>query len=327
MEGLVDAFVRSIVSPLLFPADPTHRVYWLYLLSAASIAAALYLCRHRKQGLGALTACMAHLAPRAIYLHRSAVLDYRFFYVNTIVCGMILAPLVASSTIAALVAHALGGAATATGPARPAATVALTLSVLLAMDLALYIGHRLQHKIPVLWEFHKVHHSAEVLTPVTAFRAHPLDDLLTLTLSAIFTGAVQGIFYVGFGTKIADMRVLGVNALLFAWYVSGFNLRHSHIWLTYPTWLSRIVISPAQHQIHHSKAPRHFDKNMGFIFAFWDALFGTLYVPREKEHLAYGLSDDEHLRFTSIRGLYLRPFVNLWHRHAGAMQLRTPLRQ
>ena len=184
------------------------------------------------------------------------------------------------------------------------------------MDLALYIGHYLQHKVPVLWEFHKVHHSAEVLTPITAFRVHPVDDLLTLSLTALFTGAVQGVFHVVAGTGIADIQVLGVNVLLFAWYIFGFHLRHSHVWLAYPAWLSHILVSPAQHQIHHSSAPRHFDRNMGFIFAFWDAIAGTLYVPKAKEELSYGLYGEEPDQFASVAALYMRPFLNLWARRS-----------
>jgi sterol desaturase/sphingolipid hydroxylase (fatty acid hydroxylase superfamily) len=323
LRDLVGTIAGSVAAPFLFLTGPTHRLYWLYLLSAAAMAVALYLCRHG--GRRAFRACIAFLLPKAIYAHRSSFLDYRFFYVNTAVFSMILGPVVGSSTIAGAIARACGADTAAS--AGPLVTAALTLSILLAMDLALYFGHWLQHRIPVLWEFHKVHHSAEVLTPVTAFRAHPVDDLLNLTLTAASTGIVQGIFEAAYGTQIVDMRILGVNALLFAWYVSGFNLRHSHIWLSYPRWLSHIVISPAQHQIHHSKAPRHFDKNMGFIFACWDALFGTLYVPAGREELGYGLSGDEHLRFASVPTLYLRPFVSLWRKYGRRLRPRPSLLQ
>jgi creatinine amidohydrolase/Fe(II)-dependent formamide hydrolase-like protein len=75
--------------------------------------------------------------------------------------------------------------------------------------------------------------------------------------------------------------------------------------------LSRIFISPAQHQIHHSDAPQHFDKNMGFTFAIWDGLFGTLYVPKEKETLTFGLGPKENEKFSTFWSLYLMPFINL----------------
>ena len=55
--------------------------------------------------------------------------------------------------------------------------------------------------------------------------------------------------------------------------------------------LEHILISPAQHQVHHSVATKHHDKNYGSIFAIWDWMFGTLYVPKTVETLTFGVSD------------------------------------
>lgn len=321
MHGWIDRIVGCLSAPVLYLADPLRRIYWLYLLVALALAAAVFLYRQPRRRGSVVRDFVAYVAPRRIYANHSARLDYWFFYLNAVVFGLILAPLVGAPTVAAFVADMLGGSAPASAPAGPwwSMGLGLTIATLLAMDLALYIGHYLQHKVPVLWEFHKVHHSAEVLTPITAFRVHPVDDLLTLSLTALFTGVVQGLFHVAVGTGIADMQVLGVNVLLFAWYIFGFHLRHSHVWLAYPAWLSHVLVSPAQHQIHHSNAPRHFDRNMGFIFAFWDALAGTLYVPKAREDLTYGLYAAEPGQFASVTALYVRPFLNLW-----AMRPRGP---
>jgi sterol desaturase/sphingolipid hydroxylase (fatty acid hydroxylase superfamily) len=308
MNGWFDTIESCLFAPFLGLADPLRRIYWLYLLSALAIAGVIFAWRARDRGLRGY---LAYVTPRQVFGHRSARLDYWFFYLNTAVFGLILAPLVAAPTVAAFVAQMFGGPAPAVAAAAPWWSILLAVANLLAMDLALYIGHYLQHKVPILWEFHKVHHSAEVLTPVTAFRVHPVDDLLTLTLTALFTGSVQGLFHAAVGTGITDVRVLGVNVLLFAWYLLGFHLRHSHVWLAYPGWLSHLLISPAQHQIHHSSAPRHFDRNMGFIFAFWDAIGGTLYVPRAKEELTYGLYGEESEAFGSVPALFVRPFLRV----------------
>ncbi len=316
MESWLYALVDQLLAPFLFPADPSRRIYWPYLGSALLIAAAVYLWSRRTPGRPSPNGVLAYLFPRDIYRHRSTRLDCLFFYVNAVLGGMVLAPLVAAPAVADFVADALGGRNPARAPAGPWASVALTVATVLAMDLALYIGHYLQHRSPLLWEFHKIHHSAETLTPMTAFRVHPVDDALNLTLTAAFAGAVQGAFHVWIGTGIAEFEVLGVNAILFAWYVLGFNLRHSHVWLPYPAWLSRILISPAQHQVHHSREARHFDRNLGFIFAFWDAAAGTLYVPQARERFAYGLSGGEHVDYRSAKALYARPFQKLWARRS-----------
>jgi len=312
MQGRIDTIVDCLSAPLLYVADPLRRVYWLYLFSTLAIAGVVFLYRRRAPDRASITGFIAFVAPRQIYGHRSARVDYWFFYVNAVLCGLILAPLVAAPAVATFVAHMLGAPAPAPAASGSWWSIGLTIATLLAMDFALYIGHYLQHKVPLLWEFHKVHHSAEVLTPITAFRVHPVDDLLTLGLTALFTGVAQGLFHVTVGTGIADIDVLGVNVLLFAWYIFGFHVRHSHVWLAYPAWLSHIFVSPAQHQIHHSNAPRHFDKNMGFIFAFWDAIVGTLYVPKAREDLTYGLHGEEPGQFASVPALYMRPFLNLW---------------
>src|SRR5215470_1062808 len=311
MQGRIDTIIDCLSAPFLYVADPLRRVYWLYLFSALAIAGAVFLYRRRTPDRASIAEFIAYAAPRRIYGHRSARIDYWFFYVNAVLGGLILAPLVAAPAAAAFVARMLGGPVPVPPAPGPWWSIGLTIATLVAMDCALYVGHYLQHKVPLLWEFHKVHHSAEVLTPITAFRVHPVDDLLTLSLTALFTGVVQGVFHVTAGTGITDLRVLGVNVLLFAWYLFGFHLRHSHVWLAYPAWLSHLLVSPAQHQIHHSSAPRHFDRNMGFMFAFWDWIGGTLYVPKTREELTYGLYGDESGQFASVSALFLRPFLNL----------------
>jgi sterol desaturase/sphingolipid hydroxylase (fatty acid hydroxylase superfamily) len=62
------------------------------------------------------------------------------------------------------------------------------------------------------------------------------------------------------------------------------------------------------HQIHHSSEKRHFDCNFAQICAFWDYLGGTLYVPKDLEMLKYGISNNEHVEFNSLRALYTLPF-------------------
>jgi hypothetical protein len=51
----------------------------------------------------------------------------------------------------------------------------------------------------------------------------------------------------------------------------------------YGSVISQVLVSPWMHQVHHSRETRHLDMNMGFIFSFWDRLFGTLYVPKKDE--------------------------------------------
>jgi sterol desaturase/sphingolipid hydroxylase (fatty acid hydroxylase superfamily) len=196
-----------------------------------------------------------------------------------------------------------------------------TLLELLAYELAYWFGHFLFHRIPALWEFHKVHHSAEVLTTFTELRQHPVEILAFMNLIAIATGAVFGAMTYCFGPGVQPFTLLNGNFLLVAFLVTYGHLRHSHMWIAFTGPVGRILQSPAHHQIHHSTNPAHFEKNLGFALALWDWVFGTLYVPkaeRETIHFGVGRSEGE---FTSVAGNYLMPFARFgahamrWLRH------------
>ena len=195
------------------------------------------------------------------------------------------------------------------------------LGSILVFDFGFYLQHYLMHKISFLWEFHKVHHSAEVMTPLTFFRVHPVDWLSMSLVYGLLVGGFQGTYKYFIPYEASLVKIMGFNIITFAFYFMGIHLRHSHIWISYGQILSRIFISPAQHQIHHSLAPRHFDKNLGAIFSLWDWLFGTLYVPKKKEDIQFGLSRGEHKEFSSLWSLYFLPFQKNIRSHSTSKKL------
>ena len=81
--------------------------------------------------------------------------------------------------------------------------------------------------------------------------------------------------------------------------MTGSNLRHSHINIKYWKWLEYIFISPAQHQLHHSIAQEHYDKNFGAALAIWDWLFGSLH-----------LSEEEKATFKIEKGVVISKMLN-----------------
>ena len=180
-------------------------------------------------------------------------------------------------------------------------------------DFASYIDHAMEHYIPVLWPIHSVHHSAEVLTPFTQFRKHPLSGFVSGPIQNAIIGVFQGsVFYLFMGEP-ALTTILGVNAVQALFLFFGSNLRHSHIWFSFGPVLSHIFISPAQHQIHHSADPKHFNKNFGVTFAIWDWIFGTLYIPKEKEDLVFGLGLDTPQIHPSLAKAYTQPLAEIAH--------------
>ena len=109
------------------------------------------------------------------------------------------------------------------------------------------------------------------------------------------------------GAPLSLWEVIGVQGLSLVWNLTGSNLRHSHVWLRYPTWLERVLISPAQHQIHHSNDERHFDRNFGSAFAVWDWAFGSLYIPQKREFLRFGLSASERNHEDRVVSALVKP--------------------
>ncbi len=143
-----------------------------------------------------------------------------------------------------------------------------------AEDLSRFLLHRAMHRIPFLWRYHKTHHSAQILTPLTLHRVHPIEICLYYMRGVLVFGIVSGVFIYVFGSKLSALDILGVDALGFLFNMVAANLRHSHIWLSFGRF-ERVFISPAQHQIHHSTASEHQDTNFGTCLAVWDRLFGS----------------------------------------------------
>jgi sterol desaturase/sphingolipid hydroxylase (fatty acid hydroxylase superfamily)/creatinine amidohydrolase/Fe(II)-dependent formamide hydrolase-like protein len=294
---------------------PHERVFVLYAITAIAMAYAVWVFDLRKRVAGD-KGFLRYVFDRDIYTHKSAVQDYWIFLVNGLLFYGILIHFLVTEAPFAYLAHNM--AETAFGHLEAPvlnslwSKVAFTIVYVLAMDFAVFYTHYLQHKIPALWSFHKVHHSAEVLTPVTLFRMHPVDLAFTAVFASMLTGLGYGLFsYLSDGT-VTDAKVLGINAIVFLFYFAGYNLRHSHVWLAYPQWLSNVLVSPAQHQIHHSTHPKHFDMNMGLIFSFWDKLFGTLYVPKGFEQIEYGISRKERNPYQSTYALFIAPFAEVF---------------
>jgi len=191
-----------------------------------------------------------------------------------------------------------------------AVIVMYTISLFVVSDFTRYWLHRFLHTIPVLWEFHKIHHSAKVLTPITFYRVHPVENLLFGFRYSLSIGLVTGVFIYFFGAMIDIYSILGVNILVFIFSLFGSNLRHSHVPFSYPKILENIFISPKQHQIHHST--KYFDKNFGGYLAIWDKMFGSLKLSHEVKVLKFGLRKNQMKDYDSILALLIRPFKNLF---------------
>ena len=234
------------------------------------------------------------LIPREIYANASTKTDVKLFLVGILIK---LTGFIKFATLRILIIYAItqtfGKASSDPGLL---GVLAMTLIITIVSDFCVYWIHRGHHEIKLIWPFHAVHHSAEVMSPITVYRKHPVYNVISLFVRTIVLAIVQGLVLAFFFGQISLALIGGVTVMVLAFNVLGANFRHSHIWISYGKFWSRIFISPAQHQIHHSLARKHWHKNYGEIFAVWDWAFGTLYVPETMEILEFGLSTEDGKR-------------------------------
>jgi len=284
------------------------------LAGALACSLAYYLWRRRSRGrpVSARGFVRTIFASRIVW-SPSSIVDVKLWALN----GLVLAGgygylafgnvFCRDATLAGLNA-VFGARAPAPWPAWTVLASA-TLFELLAYELAYWFGHFLFHRIPALWEFHKVHHSAEVMTTFTELRQHPVEILASMNLIAIATGAVFGVMTYAFGPGVQPFTLLNGNILLMLFLVSYGHLRHSAMWIPFTGVAGHILQSPAHHQIHHSDNPAHWDRNLGFALALWDWAFGTLYIPSvERETIRFGVGPTDG-EFSTVPRNYLLPFV------------------
>lgn len=309
-------------------SSPGSMFYWLFLASAFVIALMVLFWRAPASDRS-LTRALRQVFSRKIWFAKSTKADLRYGIVNAFAFPLLIAPLGVSGVavgfmIAGVLRDVLGAP---TGPVLDAAmlTFLYTVFVLLLLELGHYIAHYFMHRVPALWAFHRIHHSAEVLTPLTNLRHHPVDLVLLGSLENLFAGVATGVFlYLGDG-DVANYTAFGVHIGVFVSRLY-LNLQHSHIWLSFGA-LNRIIMSPALHQIHHSALPEHRDRNYGLALSFWDWVFGTLRMPDHQIRFPLGLGDGQDGVLHSVAKMYFEPFGYLarsWSRRSAPAVSRTP---
>jgi sterol desaturase/sphingolipid hydroxylase (fatty acid hydroxylase superfamily) len=312
-ERLVNFLVGSILS-LFVPLGSNLSL--VSLLSALFIATT-FLLLNRRPGKKQVKYKVMRRALFPKWLRRASFradvwfLLFNVFGFSVLFGWAVISTQFISNKVAAALA-AIFGSLAGTGLNDFTSRLIATVCLFLAYELAFWVDHYLSHRIPLLWEFHKVHHTAEVLSPITNFRVHPVDTVVFFNISALFFGTTGGVLsYLHLGQPFA---VGGGNVLLVAFILITVHLQHSHVWIPATGPLGRVIFSPAHHQIHHSDNPSHYDKNFGCCLSLWDWLFGTLCVPeRKRERLNFGIGTRTRAHHT-VMGSLVVPFVLAWKR-------------
>lgn len=289
--------------------SPGKRTYYLYLVT--SLLLALYVF-YKSKNRGSFVGYLFH---KKVWLSKSAFVDYSLIIFNSFFKLLLIAPFLlfglklAFNTNDFLLSK-FGYASFSLTTTQTIFLYTISLSVL--NDLMTYIVHLIFHKVPFLWEFHKIHHSATSMNPFTQYRLHPIELLVNNLKGILVFGITTGVFDYLSEHQISKWTYLGVNVFSFAFYAWGANLRHSHVRLKYFNFLEYIFISPVQHQVHHSDNPKHFDKNLGSRLAIWDWMFGTLIRSKQVEKVSFGLGKEDNKNYTSFIKNLLMPFKNIY---------------
>jgi len=193
--------------------------------------------------------------------------------------------------------------------------VARGVLVVLLLDLAFYYWHRLNHRWPVLWRFHNVHHCDPDLGVSTSFRFH----FGEVALSTVF--------------RVVQVTLIGASLPAFAVYEAAFQLNtlfhHSNVRLPIrlERWLNRLLVTPRMHGIHHSQVREETDSNYSVVFPWWDRLHRTLRLNVPQSQIVIGVpgyAAPEDNRLLSLLAMPFRRQREYWIDSGGSRVERDP---
>ncbi len=164
-------------------------------------------------------------------------------------------------------------------------------------DFVLWVWHLLNHEVPLLWRFHRVHHTDLNMDVTTATRFH-LGEL------AISAGIKMGLIYL-LGADLFMVFLFESLLLLTA------QFQHSSVKV--PWWFERVwwlfAVPPSMHRIHHSVVIKERDSNYGTIFSFWDRLLGTMTRGVDQDRIRIGLGAYPRWDQVGLGRLLIMPFT------------------
>lgn len=254
---------------------------------------------------------LEYVLPKRIYTHPSARVDIWLYLLDR---GLMpiwviaflgsVAPIVEQSTITAL--QSLFGESPQVAPTVVWRLVYGLVTLLIA-DMIFFFTHLTMHKTEIGWAIHKVHHSAEVLTPLTRPREHFIAAPIWALGPAIGLSLSGGLFAWVFNGDITQITVVNMGIFSFLYALNG-NFRHYHVSFRYPRWLEYWLQSPGMPHTHHSYLEKHWDTNLGLVTSIWDRMFGTLYIADRYEETPWGLAPKDQRKYTTLSDNLLTPF-------------------
>lgn len=289
--------------------NPEKRIYWPYLLLCLLYAFLFIIFSKTKAKIG-----LKH------WFSASARVDYVVWIFNHVLQISVL-PLVFANGLlfASKFYHWLNGtfwACTSTVFLSSWGIVWYSVAFVILSDFSRYGLHYLMHHNRFLWQIHRFHHTAEVLTPITLFRVHPLEMVLFHIRYLLVYSVVTGGFLYLYNDFFSFPQLFGASFFVFVSNILGANLRHSNIPIGFGVF-ERLLISPKQHQMHHSRELSMQRSNLGSFCAVWDILFSTWKSSKNVGYIHFGVMQQpqqslwRELVYPFVKGSsYLKKFSN-----------------
>jgi sterol desaturase/sphingolipid hydroxylase (fatty acid hydroxylase superfamily) len=164
--------------------------------------------------------------------------------------------------------------------------------VLVVSDIAQYWYHRMFHKIPFLWGFHAIHHSAKSMDWLAGSRMHFVEIILLRAITSL------PLFTLGFSPSVMQAYI----GFVYIWS----SLLHANVGGNFNV-LGHWIATPRFHHWHHGLEREAFDVNFAIHFPFLDKLFGTFHLPEGRWPENYGIPED-------VPKGYLGQFTYPWTR-------------
>ncbi len=150
----------------------------------------------------------------------------------------------------------------------------------LVSDFIQWITHRMLHRVPLFWNFHKVHHSVKQMGFAAHLRYHWMEPVIYKSMLYIPLAIIGGF-------SVQDVFIVHFFAITIG------HLNHANLGWDYG-FLKYIFNNPKMHIWHHSKQmPNKYGMNFGITLSVWDYIFKTNYIPSDGRDIELGFEEDE----------------------------------
>lgn len=169
------------------------------------------------------------------------------------------------------------------------------LIAFILLDVWTYWWHRLNHLIPFLWRFHRMHHSDPEMDVTTATRFHLGEIILSSAIRLVLIPLIG----------------IPISAIILFDFVQLPIISFHHANIRLPRLLDKImawfIVTPFMHKVHHSRVKPETDSNFSSLLSVWDRMFGSFVQKKHCEEIRFGLDGFDEDEKQSVKGMLVTP--------------------